>query len=115
MRKLTLDVNALEVQSFEVGSTSGAGTVRGEQQCVNTGAYSGCTAMNCSVNQTCDNKGFCIPQEDRTQTCPDAGTCAATCSQFTCELHCTHATDVAGTMCPCTEPTYCTSAPNGCY
>jgi hypothetical protein len=65
MKKLTLDLNALTVQSFATAPAAPSrGTVHGEQQCT---CPTACTCPGCP---TCD------------ETCPD--TCYETCAGFTC-------------------------------
>lgn len=74
MKKLTLDLNALEVQSFATDPAEpNRGTVHGEQQCT---CPSACTCPGCP---TCD------------ETCPEtcAGFTCATCGgQETCDYTC---------------------------
>ena len=65
MKKLTLDLNALEVQSFATAPAApNRGTVHGEQQCT---CPTACTCPGCP---TCD------------ETCAD--TCWETCAGWTC-------------------------------
>ena len=65
MKKLTLDLNALEVQSFATATPApNRGTIHGEQQCT---CPSACSCPGCP---TCDG------------TCLD--TCQETCAGMTC-------------------------------
>lgn len=101
MRKIRLDVDALEVESFEVGGIDGAGTVRGHASddgtCASMDLYApeGCagggnTQVPCGGGATCS----CQPQ-----TCN--GTCFHTC-KFSCE---------GGLTC---EYPYCLPQTDGC-
>ena len=85
MKKLTLNPDMLEVQSFTTSSGGpGRGTVRGQQELCT--CYTNCTCPGCP---TCANYNTCGP------TCP--ATCANTCddaSCWSCEYSCWQSCDV---------------------
>jgi len=71
MRKLKLDLDAIEVESFATARPpSTVGTVRGHTDDPQCG----------SVNMSCDPRGLCFPQEPND---PNAPTGEATCN-WTC-------------------------------
>jgi hypothetical protein len=92
MKKLTLSLDALEVQSFATADGApGRGTVRGEQ----------CT---CPTNCTCPGCPTCG------ETCP--ATCENTCDDDTCNTCAISCYDTCGktcqTMrCPCAFTDFC--------
>jgi hypothetical protein len=91
MKKLTLDLNSLKVQSFATAAAApNRGTVHGEQQCT---CPTACTCPGCP---TCD------------ETCAD--TCQETCAGWTC-VTCGGQETCGYTCwtraCPCYASDYC--------
>jgi len=85
MRKLRLDLDELNVESFETDAKPAEnGTVFGEQQpCT---CYTACTCPGCPTCGSCENTcggascGSCYPCESR-----DYYTCGATQGYYTCD------------------------------
>lgn len=70
MRKIKLDIGALQVESFGMGAPSlRPGTVRGQEDSEPTGGWSNC---NCTMDWTCDNDctyAACEQETSGQQTC----------------------------------------------
>jgi hypothetical protein len=81
MKRLTLNLNALEVQSFATAPhTPDRGTVHGQQQCT---CYT-CTCPNCfSCAATCPASCYNTCDDLGCRTREGANTCDPTCD-FTC-------------------------------
>ena len=89
MRKVTLDLNELTVESFSTGDVVGMGTVRGHDGptdcslCGNDGSLSAYNCNACPSNNTCFGQNTCI------DTCDGmANTCQASCNGTCMDLMC---------------------------
>lgn len=83
MRKLKLDLDALQVDSFAIGSGSGSGTVRARES--TDQSYCGCETAPTGPACVAEGAWTFLPEVG---TCnPYQGTCgrSANCSQYPCQ------------------------------
>lgn len=103
MRKMRMEVEALDVQSFEMGGTPGAGTVRGH---VDDGSFVNTCVQSCGpfcTNGTFDPNG-CGGGTAGGNSCAYNCTVGYTnCGQITCGSTCAWS---CGTNCPPPRSTY---------
>lgn len=125
MRKIKLDMEALEVESFVTAERQGRATVGGHvlsNMCQSDGSLSACDCQMCPTNGTCLNQNTCY------ETCNrfDNDTCAMTCGITacgscggaygggSCVAGCTGPTCEPTELCPSYVPTSCFSCDGHC-